>query len=174
MRSKVLIIDDDLHCIEAYKMIFSNVEYEVEYFINPDEALEVFSKSPLLYALAFVDHQYRQGDEVKKWGEQIVKQIKKLNPTITSCIISGDETLESLRSWLSADVDHYIYKPLRKMEVLAFSKHHVLGYENNFLPMEVSEEGTYQEKCKDKMSKMGGHRSIFSHDRMYTKCLKIF
>ena len=30
MRSKVLIIDDDLHCIEAYKMIFSNVEYEVE------------------------------------------------------------------------------------------------------------------------------------------------
>ena len=82
--------------------------------------MEVFSKSPLLYALAFVDHQYRQGDEVKKWGEQIVKQIKKLNPTITSCIISGDETLESLRSWLSADVDHYIYKPLRKMEVLAF------------------------------------------------------
>ena len=157
MKSKIIIIDDDSGCIDAFRRIFSSVDREVEYFQCPDEAISVFSKDPFSYSIAFIDHLYRYGDETKKLGEKLAKQFKELNPSITACIISGDETPESLQSWLSVPVDNYIYKPLRKAEALAFTEHYTIHYESNFLPVEDFKNS---HEIMEKMGIIGESESI--------------
>ena len=171
MKSKILVIDDNTNCIDIYKSIFSSTKYEVEYFTEPYEALVTFAKDPLIYSIAFVDHRYAHGDkvgEIQKLGGEIVQQLKKLNPMITACIVSGDGSLEALKSWLSVPMDHYIYKPLKEVEILGFAEHYVLDYEENFLPIKDFENDTFQRKDKVLMEEMG----IISKSESMIDCIQ--
>ena len=160
MKSKIIIIDDDLNCIESCQRIFSSYDRDVEYFQNHDEAIQAFEKNPFLYSIAFIDHQYRYENKVEKLGVMLAKHFKNLNPAVTACIVSGDESPEALQAWLSASVDNYIYKPLRKAEILAFAEHHTIHYERNFLPVKDFKGSTNNHQMMEKMGITGDSESI--------------
>ena len=160
MKSKILVIDDEQSCIDGYHLIFSSLNREVEYFQSIDEAIGVFSKDPFSYSVAFVDHQYRYDDEVKKIGVEVIKQLKGLNPALTACIVSGDESPESLQDWLSASVDNYIYKPLKKAEALVFIEHHALHYERDFVPIKTFKMSNKHKEIMERMGIVGKSTSM--------------
>ena len=160
MKSKILIIEDDQQCLHSYRRIFSDVEREIEYFERPDEALEVFEKNPFAYSIAFIDHQYKHDDKVIKLGAKVAHQLKKINPMMTICIVSGDETSESLTSWLLASVDNYIYKPFRKAEAMILTEHYVTQYEKNFIPMNIDNFKSQDSEIMEKMGIIGSSNSI--------------
>ena len=51
-------------------------------------------QNPYLYALAFVDHQYKDKNsgKVERLGVQIAGELKELNPMMTVCIVSSDSS----------------------------------------------------------------------------------
>ena len=155
MKSKILVIDDDSHCIESYRRIFSSMEREVEYFQSPYEALESFAKKPFVYSIAFIDHQYRYNNEIKKLGAEIAEQLKGFNPMLTTCIVSGDESSEALQSWLSVYINNYIYKPLRKAEALAITEHYARQYERSFIPVKNLDRSNPHSSIMKKMGIIG-------------------
>ena len=97
MKSKILIIDDDSHCIESYERILSEAGRELACFQQPDEAVSIFSKDPFGFSVDFVDYQYRNGDQIDCIGTDIAKKLKELNPSLTVCLVSGDESNEALK-----------------------------------------------------------------------------
>ena len=139
-KAKILVVDDELHCLENMQRILRYTKREVEYFQTPEEAIAAVETAPFDYALAFVDHQYKtKSGEPECRGPEIAEALKALNPMITVCIVSADESDEALQSWLSSSVDHYRYKPTRPRELEAYAEHHVCEYEQSFMPVnEVS------------------------------------
>ena len=137
MKAKILVLDDDLTYLEGAKTVLRYTGREVDYFSDPAEAIVAVEQNPYLYALAFVDHQYKDKDSgnVERLGVQIAGELKELNPMMTVCIVSGDSSEEALRGWLSPAIDHYRYKNMRRQETLIFAEHHVREYEKNFIPV---------------------------------------
>ena len=160
MRSKILIVDDEAHCIEAYKRIFSDLEREIDYFQSPEEAFKKFQENPFFYSLALIDYQYCINGEIRKLGVHLAKQIKSLNNILTVCIVSGDESQEALQFWLKASIDNYLYKPLRKREATIFAEHHVLNYERHFSPMNSIDRKTLGKEILDKFKIVGESETI--------------
>lgn len=160
MESKIIVIDDDPICIDSYKRILSGLEREIEFFQDPSEAVAKFSQNPFLYSLAFVDYQYKSNGEVKRLGVKVAGELKALNPMLTTCIVSGDESEEAIHSWLSATVDSYKYKPLRKTEILAFADHYVLDFESNFTPYKQEGVGSSQRKLLEEVGIIGESESL--------------
>ena len=135
-KAKILVIDDELHCLESMKRILRYTKRKADYFQEPEEAIYSAEIAPFDYALAFVDHQYKtKNGRVECRGPEIAEALKALNPMITVCIISADTSDEALQSWLSSSVDHYRYKPTRARELQAYAEHYVREYEQSFIPV---------------------------------------
>ncbi|MEZ4743982.1 MAG: sigma-54 dependent transcriptional regulator, partial [Bdellovibrionota bacterium] len=160
MLSKILVIDDDQICLDSYRRILNGLEREVDYFSNAAEAIEAFKIAPFSYSLAFVDYQYRSPMGIQKIGVDLITQLKDLNPMLTACIVSGDESKESLHSWLESAIDNYIYKPLRKSETMAFAEHHILKYERDFKPVKSYKLNREGLDALEKMALVGESESI--------------
>lgn len=123
-------------------------------------ALEKFKENPFQYSVAFIDYQYRRNGEVKRLGVKVAKQIKSLNPMLTVCIVSGDDSQEALQSWLQASVDNYLYKPLRKEEAITFTEHHILSYERDFAPIKRIDKASDNKVILEKLKIIGESEAI--------------
>ena len=138
MKSKILVIDDDLECLESIKRYLDDLNTDADYFQTPDEALLSYEKNPFDYALAFIDHQYKEEGRIKKRGIQVAQELKTLNPMMITCIVSGDSSEDALKNWLSSCVDYYMYKPLKRDEIISFAEYYVNEYEKNCSPFKIT------------------------------------
>ena len=153
MQSKILVIDDQQSCLDSMKRVLRYAGREVDYFQDPEDAMAIFKQSPFSYSLAFVDHMFDEGDEVKKRGGEIAERLKNLNPMMTVCIVSGDSSEEAVKGWLSSAVDQYRYKPIKRQEILVFTEHYVREYEESFMPIEHQNESYSRPTSANKLHK---------------------
>ena len=161
MQSKILVIDDDLSYLESAKRVLRYAGREVDYFQNPFDAIAAVEKNPFTYSLALVDHLYEEDGRIERRGVETAEKLKALNPTMTVCIVSGDSSEEAVKDWLSSSVDYYRYKPIRKVETLAFVEHHINEYERNFAPVEHQDKPAHQPASIKKLNKnIVGHSSL--------------
>ncbi|MAV90260.1 MAG: hypothetical protein CL676_02490 [Bdellovibrionaceae bacterium] len=110
-KPKILIVDDDTIVIQSVKKSLNTLDVEVCSCGSIADALSLLKQYPMFVA-AFIDHQLRQECGDIELGIELVKRIKALNPSITTIMISGDQSAETLKLWIKEKVDHFVYKPL--------------------------------------------------------------
>src|SRR5215467_1941926 len=81
---KVFIVDDDIFCLTLYNQFLQNLGYtNVTSFTGGDECLDHMNASP---ELIFLDYNMEGLN-----GVEVLKQIKKSNPSVIVFIITGKE-----------------------------------------------------------------------------------
>lgn len=81
---KIFIIDDDIFCLTLYNQFLKTLGYtNVTSFTGGDECLEHLNAQP---QLIFLDY-HMEGMN----GIEVLKQVKKFNPSILVYIITGKE-----------------------------------------------------------------------------------
>jgi len=94
---KILYVDDEADNLEAFKLHFED-QFEIEAFTDPVEALKCVKRDPDLAVLLI--------DQVmpKMTGLEFATQAKKIRPTLTCVMITGNATkklaIESIRTRL--------------------------------------------------------------------------
>lgn len=100
---KIFAVEDDPVYSKFLKYIFGlNPDFEVEFFDNGKDCLAQLHKSPQIITL-----DYSLPDLS---GEEILKQIKAVDPTINVIIISGQENISTAVNLLKQGAYDYITK----------------------------------------------------------------
>lgn len=148
MKPKILIVDDDQSVHGSFLLAFRNSEIEnlaeIEFADCCEDALEKIKVDPFSYCLAFVDYQFKKKNQVHALGHLLAKEIKDINPCLTTVIMSGDESKEALKDWLSSGVDKFLYKPLSNEVIRAISENAIESYGVN-----LQEEQTHKFDSKE-------------------------
>lgn len=118
MIPRVLIVDDSLSIRESLSEMLKNEEVEVVCASNATEALGHIEMSPESFALALVDHNFKQCTHHLSRGDLICNEIKKINPDIATIILSGDKSTESYQLWVKSDIQSILFKPVSKDKIL--------------------------------------------------------
>lgn len=121
VKPKILIVDDDAIVIRAIKKTLSPLGIEICSCSSISDAIVMLKQDPMFVA-AFIDHQLRQDSGEIELGVELVKRIKALNPSISTIMISGDQSAETLKLWIKEKVDHFVYKPLVPEVVLTLAE----------------------------------------------------
>ncbi|MDP7322236.1 MAG: sigma-54 dependent transcriptional regulator [Bacteriovoracaceae bacterium] len=112
MKPRILIVDDCLSILESFKGMLSALHHEIDCANSGKEALDFIKNNPFSYAIAFVDHNFTHTDDKLSKGHLICQKIKNISPDTVTVIVSADESKESYKKWLKADVDNILYKPV--------------------------------------------------------------
>lgn len=102
---QVLGIDDDKFASDAISRILKNNGINVNYFNSPLEAIAHLAESPERYQLAIVDFQM---DELN--GDEVIKQLKKINPKLETVILSGNDNPEVIAKCKEAGAENFYSK----------------------------------------------------------------
>jgi CheY-like chemotaxis protein len=103
---QVLLVDDEELVISGLKELLESVGYSVTAFTNPESALEVFKKDPLLFDILLTDQSMP-----KMTGIQLIKaiwEIRRELPVILSTGYSREATEETI---LKLGIQGFIKKP---------------------------------------------------------------
>lgn len=101
----VIAIDDDGLAGEAIKMVFSKKGISVDFFDSPKKAILHIKEHPRRYKMAIVDFQMKESS-----GDKVVKEIKNINGSILTVVLSGDDSLETIKRCQEAGADNFYSK----------------------------------------------------------------
>ena len=151
MKAKILVVDDEemIHGSFLLALRGSGLEdqLEIDFAFSAEKALDLFSKNPFEYAVAFVDYLYEKKGIKSPEGHLLVKKLKELNPCMTTIIMSGDGSEEAIKDWMDSGVDKFIFKPFSNETIRAMIENSLEGYSQNFLlPKTTSPKIIEQEK----------------------------
>ncbi len=105
VRSKLLIVDDEVEICDFLKMFFEERGFDVEVAYNGADALQ---KAALFKpAVMLLDIKIPGMD-----GLEVLRQIKKKFPVIRVLMVTALETSEKINEALRLGADNYITKPL--------------------------------------------------------------
>ena len=106
----ILICDDEEGIRESFKLILDG-QYQLRFAMNGLEALEMLkSFSPDLVLLDI--------KMPKMHGMEILKQVKKLKPSLPVIIVTGYQSVEMAQEALKNGAADYIPKPFESKEIL--------------------------------------------------------
>lgn len=87
------------------------VSESVEYFSTPMDALKSAKLNPFNIAIVFMDHNFENKDgEVVTYGSDFIAEFKQLNEATKVIMLSGDNREDTLRRWIMAKADNFIFK----------------------------------------------------------------
>ena len=130
MSPKVLVIDDQLSVLSSFQLYLEGLPITLIPCSSPDEAIKKFRASPQSYACAFVDYLLvNEFGEQEAMGHKLAEELKKLNPDLYVIMMSGDESKEALQTWLSTEVEKFIYKPLKEELISTFIEYALALYQ---------------------------------------------
>lgn len=101
----VIAIDDDTLAGEAIKMVFSKKGIPVDFFDSPKVAIQHIKDHPRKYRMAIVDFQMQEIG-----GDEVVKQIKQINASILTVVLSGNDSLETIKRCQEVGADNFYSK----------------------------------------------------------------
>jgi DNA-binding NtrC family response regulator len=102
--AKIFLVDDDVLCLNLYQQFLKQLGYtNVHLFDNGNDCLE--SLSTLQPDIIFLDYNM---DDLN--GIDVLKQIKKFNPSITVLFISGQEDIEIAVNAMKQGALDYVVK----------------------------------------------------------------
>ncbi|MCJ8278061.1 MAG: sigma-54-dependent Fis family transcriptional regulator [Bdellovibrionales bacterium] len=111
MKPRIIIIDDDPNTEDSCAEFLEEVSDSVEYFSNPMDALKSAKLNPFNIAIVFMDHNFEnKNGDVIAYGSDFISEFKKLNDTIKVIMLSGDNQEDTLRRWIMAKADNFIFK----------------------------------------------------------------
>ena len=114
MKTRILVIDDDVHISELLKLYLEKEDYEVEVAHDGCEGLEKFkSFEPKLVLL---DIMLPVMD-----GWQVCREIRRINNTPIIMLTAKGETFDKVLG-LELGADDYIVKPFEPKELLQGSR----------------------------------------------------
>ncbi len=113
IQPRVIFVDDEKHILDAIDvnldLLFgASRAFNVEFYLNPDEAVAAIRRNPFDVALVFLDHHISAEKGV--FGSSFIKDIKKISSHIEVVMMSSDNTSEALKMWLDSGADKYVIK----------------------------------------------------------------
>jgi len=141
--SKILVVDDEAVIRELMWDILAEEGYPVEAVSNGRAALDLLQKFDD-FVLLFTDIMMPEMD-----GIQLIREARKLKPTLIPIVMTGFATLETARAAVKEGAYDYVLKPFSLSEIKlavanALERYH-LANENARL-REVTELFTYSEQ----------------------------
>jgi len=138
--SKILVVDDEAVIRELMWDILAEEGYPVEAVSNGRAALDLLQKFDD-FVLLFTDIMMPEMD-----GIQLIREARKLKPTLIPIVMTGFATLETARAAVKEGAYDYVLKPFSLSEIKlavanALERYH-LANENARL-REVTELFTY-------------------------------
>jgi len=130
MKSKILVVDDDLSLRKMLEAVLTDDGYDVKEADDGQHAIEAVEEQ--FYDLILMDiRMTRMG------GIEALKQIKKLSPGIPVIIMTAYASVETARDALKSGAFDYLTKPLDidelKLIIHRALRHHQLEQENRYL-----------------------------------------
>lgn len=101
----VLAIDDDTLAGEAIKMVFNHNGIVVDFFSSPNEALKHLKVFPEKYKMVIIDYQMKEMS-----GDKVVQRVKAINDEILAVVLSGNDSLETIKKCQLAGADNFYSK----------------------------------------------------------------
>jgi len=100
---KIFIVDDDIFCLTLYNQFLRNLGFNnVTSFTGGEECLDHLNAEP---DLVFLDYNMEGLN-----GVEVLKKIKKTNPSIIVYIITGKEDMEVRNNALAQGASDYVVK----------------------------------------------------------------
>lgn len=118
-KQKILVVDDDKYVIQAYKEIFSDEDFTVDYFMYGIEAYRHFQTHSSDYVIAFIDYNLQKDNGNFSDGSELAKQLREINEDLEIVIASADVSDEAYKKWIQVDSAKILYKPISKEKVVA-------------------------------------------------------
>lgn len=106
---RILIVDDEEGVRESFKLILE--DYNLDFALNSLQAIEKIQKSA--YDLALLDIKMP-----KMNGLELLKNIKKLKPSLPVIIVTGYQSVETAQEALKNGASDYIPKPFESSDIL--------------------------------------------------------
>jgi len=111
MKLKILIVDDTILNVVLLEEICKDEGHSVKSFTNPLEALESVKNEE--YDLAFIDYMMTELN-----GIELIKEIKKIQPSTISVMITAAESKEIKLKALEAGANEFLIKPIDVAEMM--------------------------------------------------------
>lgn len=111
MKTRILVIDDDVHISELLKLYLEKEDYEVEVAHDGGEGLEKFKS--FVPKLVLLDIMLPVMD-----GWQVCREIRRINNTPIIMLTAKGETFDKVLG-LELGADDYIVKPFEPKELIA-------------------------------------------------------
>ena len=123
--NKILVVDNDLDVLDSFLKTLDYLNIESEGAKNIKEAKEKFNSfNP---SVMFVD--LHLGDEER--GEDLVKDIKKIDPNIIFVLMTGYPGMDSVKSATKLDAYAYLSKPFNVDEIAFTAKKSINKYKED-------------------------------------------
>lgn len=119
---KVLIVDDDAISLKIFQMMFREMNIDCKTYGDPHKAIKEYQ--PFQYDILITDHQM---PGMK--GNQLVKEIKKLDNAIQIIMIGGNLDDSIKEEAAKQGVSEFIQKPVQ-FELLIKKCHEIMDYKN--------------------------------------------
>lgn len=108
---RILVIDDDQFMRECVAIFLADLGAEVDTASDGIKGLEAFNANGG-YDLVFTDRTMPG-----MYGEEVVREIKRLSPKTFVAMMSGDEQEEVKRVGFAAGADKVLFKPFKFEEL---------------------------------------------------------
>lgn len=132
MKSRVLAVDDDIIILNAMRTAMQESHIQLDVAMSAAECLKLVRQHPLRYAVVFLDYNLPSKIENQN-GDFVARRLKEINPEICVVMISGDKSDEALGAWLSAGVDHFLYKPFEAKHLRMIAESECSKFESSYL-----------------------------------------
>jgi len=103
-KCRILYVDDHDDSAEMLKLVFADVDYEVETARSVEQALRMAEHGD--FDLYVLDKRLPDGS-----GLELVKRLKALTPDVPSVVYTGDVYEVHRQEVLAAGADAYVAKP---------------------------------------------------------------
>ncbi|MBI4810610.1 MAG: sigma-54-dependent Fis family transcriptional regulator, partial [Ignavibacteriales bacterium] len=125
-RGIVLVVDDEPNILKTLKIGLEAINFKVEGFLNPVNALDSVEDGK--YDIAFIDLMMQPID-----GMQLLKDIRQKSPSTTSVIITAHGSIDSAVEAIKSGAFDFLQKPFDLKELQLFAEkvldHHKLQKE---------------------------------------------
>ncbi len=110
LKPTILVCDDEEGIRESFKLILDG-KYDLKFALNGLEALDMLKT--LAPSAMLLDIKMP-----KMHGMEILKQVKKLRPTLPVIIVTGYQSVEMAQEALKLGAADYIPKPFESKQIL--------------------------------------------------------
>jgi PAS domain S-box-containing protein len=122
----ILFVDDEEMIMKSMSLLLTKKGFNVDGFINPEEAYIAFKENPQKYNLIITDQSMPQ-----MTGIELVSKVKDINKDITIILCSGYNNIINENNKKDYDIDKYIEKPVSLDELVSSIEHLLTVSENN-------------------------------------------
>lgn len=112
---KILVVDDEENIRSLIStFLMGEGGFDVKTAVNAEDALVMFRESP--FSVVITDLKMPG-----MGGEEFLSEIKEMDPTVITIVLTGWGTLESASKVMSMGCDDYLIKPLEDLDQVSFS-----------------------------------------------------